>query len=328
MLRSRLGVLAIFLSLVGWCAGRAQADGVADIAKYSNLPAIDVTSLAGGKIISGRGPGGGERDIAVQAAYVVRVPVAQALELHKNWDAASHKEMKVYLHHDFSTHPAPGDFSAALPGNGAVGKLASATARLPDIGDLQLSQAEASAYRKGMDVKDFWSALLFKRASAFLQHGLGGLPPYDTKGGSIKAGDEVSRLLREEPKVRAAFAPVIGKSPLGGGVGAVAPYWELINESGDGVFTLGAACSTTTGDGAQLVDLQYYASGGFYAYVTLYDMWPVTIDGKPATLVWRVDAISTEEVADLGPLDKIGSVSAMTKEVSRMIQLFQKDVGK
>ena len=127
--------------------------------------------------------------------------------------------------------------------------------------------------------------------------------------------------------MKAAFAPLIDKSPLGGGASGVAPYWELINEEGDGVFTLGAACSTAAGDGAQLLDLQYYASGGFYAYVTLYQLWPVTVDGKAATLVWRVDAISTQSIADLGAFDKMGSGAAMMKEIQRIISLFQKDIG-
>jgi hypothetical protein len=131
--------------------------------------------------------------------------------------------------------------------------------------------------------------------------------------------------------VRALFHPIIEKSPLGGSNGAgslpLAPYWELFDVEGQAAFSLGAASAIQSADSAQLLDLQYYASGGYYVYVTLYQMWPVTVGGKPATLVWRVDLISTQSVADLGPFDRMGSGAAMAKEIQRIIGFFLKDTG-
>ena len=92
---------------------------------------------------------GFKRDLSVQAVYLVHQPVAKALELHKNWDAASHRELKVYLHRDFSTHPTAADFAADIPNNGAVSKLADATEKLPNLGELQLSKGEAAMYKGG-----------------------------------------------------------------------------------------------------------------------------------------------------------------------------------
>jgi len=336
MLRTCLPAV-VCLFFAGLVTPRADADALADLAKYSALPAVDLSSLSAGKVVTARSPSlGTPRDLAVQAVYLVHAPLARALDMHKNWDATRHPELKVYLHRDFSTHPTPADFSASIPDNSAVSKLAAATEKLPAMGELQLSKVEAATFKRSDGggfspaVRDFWSKVLFGRASAFLQHGLSGEPPYDTNDGPIRVGEEVSRLLREQPNVRAAFRPIIDKSPLGGGTGSapLAPYWELINEQGDGVLTLGAACSVQAGDSAQLLDLQYYASGGFYAYVTLYQMWPVTVDGKAATLVWRVDSISTQSIADLGPFDRMGSGSAMMKEIQRIINLFQKDIGR
>ncbi len=249
--------------------------------------------------------------------------------MHKQWDAGKHPELKVYIHRDLSARATLADFTHPLPGNSAVRKLTGTTEKLPAAGDLQLGKAEAAAF-KGATFETFWSQLLFHRASAFLQGGLSAEPPYDTTGGSIRVADEVNRLLREQPKVRAAFGPIIEHSPLGGGTGSLPllPYWELFDADGQAAFSLGAAASLQTGDSAQMVDLQYYASGGYYAYVTLYQMWPVTVEGKPATLIWRVDAISTQSVADLGPFDRMGSGAAMTKEIQRIITFFQKDMGR
>ena len=324
--------------LGGLVAPRAHADGVADLAKYSVFPTVDLSSLAGGKVLTSRGPAlGFPRDLTVQAVYLVRAPVARALEMHGNWDAAKHPELKVYLHHDFSTRPTLADFTLPIPGNSASRKLAEATEKLPDLGDLQLSKAEAAEFKNSgggafpAGVKDFWSQLLFRRASAFTQHGLSAEPPYDSSDGSARVTDEVSRLLlREQPKVRAAFRPLVEQSPLGGGTGSLPllPYWEMFDVEGQGAFSLGAACSLQGADGAQFLDLQYYASGGYYVFVTLYRMWPVTVDGKAATLVWRVDSISSLSLSDLRPFERMGSGAAMMKDIQRIINFFQKDMGR
>ena len=331
MLKSILPAFFLSLAIAGAGALPARADGVGDLAKYSVFSQVDLNSLAGGTVLSTAGPQlGFERDLSVQAVYVLKVPVARALQLHQQWDAGKHPELKVYLHHDYSTHPSVADFSAGLPGNGAVKKLEGATSKLPDLGELQLSKAEAASFKGGSGaVQAFWAQTLFQRASDFLSKGLGGVPEYDTADGAVRVGDEVSRLLREQPKVRAAFGPIISHSPLGGGLGSapLQPYWELFDVEGQGAFSLGAAASATTGDGAQMVDLQYYASGGYLTYITLYQMCPVTVNGKPATLVWRVDSISSLDLADLHPFEKKGSQVAMSKDIQRIVNFFKKDVG-
>jgi len=333
MLRTRLLALAFCSFFAGLIAPRAHADPVADLARYSVFPQVDLSSLAGGKVLTNHSTGlGFPRDLTVQAVYVIHAPVARTLDMHKNWDAAKHSELKVYLHHDFSTHPSIADFSVAIPENPAGRKLIEATQKLPDFGDLQLSKAEVAAYKNSgsAGVKDFWSQVLFRRASAFTQHGLSGQPPYDSADGSARVAEEVSRLLGEQPKVRAAFRPLIQQSPLGGGTGSLPllPYWEMFDVEGQGAFSLGAACSVQSADSAQFLDLQYYASGGYYVYVTLYQMWPVTVDGKPATLVWRVDTISSLSLSDLRPFERMGSGAAMMKDIQRIINFFQRDMGR
>jgi hypothetical protein len=311
----------------GLIAPRTHADPAADLAKYSIFSQVDLPSLSSGKILALRGPAlDFPRDLTVQSLYLVHAAVPRALDMHRQWNPGRHSELKVFLHHDFSTHPTTADFSQSLPGNSAVHRLADATGKLPNLGDLQLSKAEASAF-KGGPFQAFWSQVLFHRASAFLQRGLSGEPPYDSPDGSVRVADEVSRLLREQPKVRAAFGPIIGSSALSGGSGSL-PYWELFDVEGQAAFSLGASSSVQTGDTAQMVDLQYYASGGYYAYVTLYQMWPVTADGKPATLVWRVDSISSLSLSDLRPIEKLGSGAAMTKDIQRIISFFKKDMDR
>ncbi len=338
MLRIPLAALVLCTFLAGLAAApRARADALADVTKYSVFTHVDLPSLAGGKVLAARGPAlPFSRDLTVQALYLVHAPVARTLALHQQWDATKHSELKVYLHRDFSTHPAPGDFAAQVPGNGPVSGLAGATEKLPNLGDLQLSKAEAATFKGAggggafpPGVRDFWSQLLFNRASAFLQRGLDGEPPYDSSDGAVRVAEEANRLIKEQPKVLALFRPLIEKSPLAGGAGSLplAPYWEMFDAEGVAAFSLGAACSSSSADATQYLDLEYYASGDYYAYVTLYQMWPVTAGGKPATLVWRVDSISTLSIADLGQFDRMGSSAAMAKEIQRIVNFFLKDTG-
>jgi hypothetical protein len=318
------------MAVAGLLSPRLHADAVADLAKYSVFPQPDLGSLSSGKIVTARSPAlDFSRDMSVQALYIIHQPVARTLAMHRQWNPNQHPELKLYLHHDFPTHPTAADFSQPLPGNSAVRRLEDATGRLPSLGDLQLSNAEAAQYKGAGGFQPFWSQVLLHRASDFVSRGLGGEPPYENDG-SVRVSDEVGRLLREQPKLRAAFSPLLGRSVLGGGTGSLAmsPYWELFDVEGQAAFSLGASSGVQAGDGAQMLDVQYYSSGGYYAFFTLYDMWPVTAGGSQATLVWRIDSIASLSLSDLRPFARMGSGAAMMRDVQRIITCFERDMGR
>jgi hypothetical protein len=75
----------------------------------------------------------------------------------------------------------------------------------------------------------------------------------------------------------------------------------------------------------QTADAFYYSSGGFYATLSLHQMWPVDIGGKPYTLVWRGDLVSSAALADLHGVEKLGSESAMMKDVAKSIAAFRRE---
>ena len=91
-----------------------------------------------------------------------------------------------------------------------------------------------------------------------------------------------------------------------------------------GVVTLGASYYGTQ----QAVDALYYASGGYYVALTLYQLWPVTVNGKASTLVWRGDMISASSLADLHGIERLGSESAMMKDISKAVTFFRRDRGR
>jgi hypothetical protein len=207
-----------------------------------------------------------------------------------------------------------------------------ATAKMGN--DLQLSREEAARWKGGNAALsaaggDFWMGVLAGRARAFIGGGTSALPPYDHAGPSIRASEELSGLLREQSKIRKQFAGLLDSSGIGRGAGSLKPdlYWELLNADNVAVATLGAFYSRGGGGPVQAADTFYYASGGYYVTLTLHQMWPVDIDGKPHTLVWRGDMVSSAALADLHGVEKLGSESAMMKDIAKSIARFRQERG-
>jgi hypothetical protein len=105
-------------------------------------------------------------------------------------------------------------------------------------------------------------------------------------------------------------------------------YWELLDVDDQGVVTLGASYNRGGAGGTyQAADVLYYASGGYYVALTLYQLWPVTVDGKPSTLVWRGDMISAASLGTLHGVERLGSESVMMKNITKAVTLFRRDTS-
>jgi len=335
---------ALFVFIVG--AGEiACADPAADLATFSSLKDVNIEKLAGGAAMMGRGtPMSFPRGLAVESCYVVRKPLAKTAELHLQWNGVKHPELKVYLHGDFSGRPTLAEFQkiGSAPSNAAVKAYVAATEKLSSGGtDLQLSAAEAKAFGSEgaagssgaavpAPVAAFWSNVLLQRAQAFLSGGLGKLPPYETQGEAARPLDDVARLLKETPRLRGHFSGLIDATPLAGGKGSLtpAPYWEMFDVEGEAALNLGAFYYRSGADSWQGVDVSYYASAGYYVFLTFYQMWPVKAGGQDATLVWRGDVISAPHLATLHGMERMGSSTAMMRETKKSIESFQKDAAK
>jgi hypothetical protein len=319
-----------------------QADPLADLKSFSAFKEVNLEKLASGTVLAARGAAmSSPRDLAVESCYVVRKPLQKAGELHLQWSPARHPQLKVYLHGEISASPTPAQFQkvATAPANSAVKWLASATEKLAGgTGDLQLSAAESKTFKpvdgRGgafpSDVASFWSTVLFQRASAFLSGGLTRLPPYEFKGETIRTSEEVARLIKGASKVRGQFSSLIDATPLGGGKGSLAPspYWEMFDVEGEAAFNLGALYYRPAPASWQVVEIQYYASGGYYTLLTFYQMWPVTVGGQECTLVWRVDLMSSAALASLHGVERMGSSTAMMRETQKSIKSLLDDASK
>ncbi len=155
--------------------------------------------------------------------------------------------------------------------------------------------------------------------------------PYDHSGSVIQPGKEIFGLVRQQGGVNKQFSAFLGSTGLTGGRGSLKPdlYWELLGVEDEGVLTLGASYTRgTSGGGYQAADGLYYASGGYYVALTLYQLWPVEVGGHASTLVWRGDFISAASLGELHGIERIASEGAMKKDISKAVSDFKREAGR
>jgi 3D (Asp-Asp-Asp) domain-containing protein len=316
----------------------ARADAVSELVAFSVFDKIDINELASSDVKTMHGPPMSGRFLSVQSVYVAPGSPAQQIEALKQWDPTKHRELKVFLHGDLSTSPTAASFVGLknAPSNSSVSAFVTATQKLGS--DLQISKEDAKKYPAGAAsdtggaipaaVVSFWSEVLAARAKSFVSGGTAAQPPYDHGSETVQPNDELNSLLKQQDKIRKQFAGLLGETGIGRGASSLTPelYWELLDVDDQGVVTLGASYFRAGSGGTyQSADVLYYANGGYYVALTLYQMWPVTAGGKASTLVWRGDMISSASLASLHGVERLGSESAMMKDISKAVTLFRKD---
>ena len=336
----RLVVLAGVLCLMLIAVLRsACADPVSELASFSIFDKVDLAQLAKSDVKTAHGPPmKNSRFLAVQSCYVVPGSPAQQMEALRRWNPAQHRELKVFLHSDLPSNPGPANFERLknAPGNASVRSFVTATEKLSP--DLQISKEEAKRFSAATGggggiippaVVAFWTDVLTARTKSFVSGGMAAQPPYDHAGPSIRASEEVNGLLRDQGKIRQQFSGLLGVTGIGRGAGSPAElYWELLDANDQGVVTLGASYNRGGAGGTyQSADVLYYASGGYYVALTLHQLWPVTVDGKPSTLVWRGDMISSAELGSLRGVERLGSESVMMKNITKAVTAFRRESG-
>jgi len=338
-LSARACSLLLLVSLLRLGLAIASADAVSELASFSIFDKVDPAQLAKSDVKTAHGPPmKNPRFLAVQSCYVAPGSPAQQIEALRRWDATRHRELKVFLHTDLPSNPTPANFEKlkSAPDNASVRSFVAATQKLSS--DLQVSKDEAKKFSAGTGgggampapVAAFWADVLTARTKSFVSGGMAAEPPYDHAGPSIRASEEVNGLLREQEKIRRQFSGLLGATGIGRGAGSLKPelYWELLDVDDQGVVTLGPSYNRGGAGGAyQAADVLYYASGGYYVALTLYQLWPVTAEGKPSTLVWRGDMISSAALGSLHGVERLGSESVMMKNITKAVSLFRRDSG-
>jgi len=139
--------------------------------------------------------------------------------------------------------------------------------------------------------------------------------------------DDLRKLLHSDPNVYIQFQRLFNQTPIraAGSAGNLPAnlYYQSFDIQGSAALVNGAMYQSATGSSIQSCDIDFYVNYGVYATVELEQMWPVTINGKTETLVWRDDLVSAPSVAYLHGTERLASGMIMLQDVKQNIQAFK-----
>jgi hypothetical protein len=332
-MKTTISFLAGFTATALTLAVPVQADINSDLA-FTAFHNVDLDSLAGGTVLQARGslltfP----RGISSQALYVIDALPADVQSKLIHWNPASHPELKVWLHKSLSPVPTLSDFAdiGNLPDNKSVQFQLDATAKMdPSNPGLQVSKAEADAIAAAAAQErdpralfpKAWGPVLVGRINDFLS-GRGAADSDMAQGGDIHPLSDVKSLLHADIKVYGAYQRLLNQTParsLAAAPGAktLPPadlYCDIFDVEGSAAMGTGAIYQAPAGGAIQSADIEYYTNYGVYTTIELEELWPVVINGKNETLVWRDDLVSAPNIAYLHGTERLASGMVMLQEV-------------
>ncbi|HEV3272090.1 MAG TPA: hypothetical protein VGZ93_07910 [Candidatus Methylacidiphilales bacterium] len=338
--------LTLLLPILGLgilTAAPVRADLNSDLA-FSAFSNVDVNALAGGAVLQARGglltfP----RGITSQSLYIIDALPPDVAHKLTHWDPASHPVLKVWLHKSgLPAHPTAADFSVlgTLPDNSSVQFQIDSTAKLdPANPSLQVSKEEAQLIAttaaqekdpKALFVK-VWSQILAGRINDFLA-GRGASDNDIASGGDVRPLSDVKSLFHSDIKVYGQYQRLLNQTPVkalaGASAAGIAPadiYCECFDVEGSAALGTGAVYQAASGTSIQSADIEFYTNSGVYATVELEQMWPITVNGKTETLVWRDDLVSAPNIAYLHGTERLASGMIMLQETKDGVEAFRSE---
>jgi len=317
------------------------SDPLEDVKRFSDFPATDLRHVLDGDILGARGslmnfPNG----LSAQTCFVTPEAAAETVRRLLVWDPLPHEALNVFAYQTMHGSCEIADFQSLnlKSDQSAIRWLVDKTlATTADKSDLNLTRAEAQQLadctRSNPDPQDIgacWGELLHERAAAFQREGFDGLAPYEANGVTVSPGTQLREMLRDQPAVARQFAALLRQSGLWGSERAelLTPtlYWTLFTANHHATLSLGAIYVLAQGDHYQLMDVQYYVSGKYYAAVTLCEIWPIRIGEKSGALVWRGDFVAAPTLAFTKGVDRIVYGAILLQEIKKVVRCFQDDL--
>ena len=337
----RDGALLI-VSLAFLAASPLHADLNSDLA-FTAFQNVDLNALSGGQVLQARG---GlltfSRGITSQSLFIINATPADVAHKLVSWNPANHPELKVWLHKSLPLHPTLADFSdlGNLPDNSSIKFQLDATAQFdPNSPSLQVSKEEAqliaATAAQEKDPKALfakvWGQILLGRFNDFFG-GRGGAD-YDVgQGGDVHPLSDVKSLLHADSKIYGQYQRLLNQTPVkalaGSATTKITPanlYYEIFDVEGSAAVGTGVIFQGVNGPAIQSVDVEYYTNYGVYTTIELEQLWPITVDGKAETLVWRDDLVSAPNIAYLHGTERLASGMIMLQETKQGVDAFRNE---
>jgi hypothetical protein len=244
---------------------------------------------------------------AIQTCFLIKASVGTVTSTLVNWNPAGKSGLDVTSHQVLDSSVSADSFQSKLgpflSGSKGGGWIAKQSHDAKDSScELMLNDGEKSllAATKTPDaLLHAWGTILAKRYASF-------------RG---KGAADFSSLLSAVRQI----GPLEVSSPSGGTY-----YWELSDLDGRGSISEGV----TWQDGSRVCDGEFFVTSEYTASFDVSTLWPVTVDGKSATLVWRIDSALSPQFADLKGAERIASGSLVLSSVKKAIEAIRQKAEK
>jgi len=320
----------------------AMTDPVGCLKRFSAFPAINLPHLLAGEILGDRGslmdfPQG----ICAQNCFAVLRSASETAKLLQVWNPSQHDSLNVLAFRPVRIPCDASDFQDLIlnPSHHAMRWLLDKSRATTDHqSELNLTSAEAQElarctknHPESQIVGSYWAKLLHNRATAFQNQGFAGVLPYEVGGKPVSTMAQIREMLNEKLPVAREFASLLHQCGVFGGEPntALTPfqYWGLCDANKRGTLNLGAVYLLPLGDHYQLLDAEYYVSGNYSSFVTLYQVWPIQAGAKSAALVWRGDFLAATTLATTKGIERLAYGTLMQQELKKVIRCFQGDAN-
>ncbi|MHC1764087.1 MAG: hypothetical protein AB9869_07255 [Verrucomicrobiia bacterium] len=335
--------MLLFYLLSGGMAivASAAVDPADSLKSFSDFRSLDPARLLDGEIVGKRGAlMAFSQGIRAETCFAVPVPPEEAAHRLQVWDPLCRQAPHVLAFSQVSTPCEAADFEnlSLKPGHHAMRwlleKSAATTARRSE---LNLTYDEAS--RLGISAKAnpdpqnlsaVWAKLLLERARTFQRQGFAGLLPYEVGGKAVAPAELLRTLLRENVEMAREFTPLLQQAGVVGNdpTSRLTPflYWGLCEANRRGTLNLGAVYWLPHKDSHLLLDVQYYVSGTYYIYATLYKVGPIQAGARTGALVWRGDFFAAPGLAYTKGTERLAYGAIMVQDLKKAVRCFQDNV--
>ena len=317
-----LRLLAIASAFLRVSIATHAADAADPLRAWTSVDGLNLHELASGKIATSSNASMNlARGMSCQAVFIVNAPLDTTHAALLKFNPIRHPELEVFQHHVFHDEKDSGFDRLLL--NPKVSASAALIRSMDDTSAIQLAKREVPLMprtRTAEAAQQFLAGILHERWNRFSKGGdFGSVATYD-------AGSEIRSLLGEESKMARHFGALLAPLNAKGATGTPKFfYWDLSVVDKKSAIQLGAVYSAEMPDRRQVLDLTCYSSNGYLVSITLYEMLPVTLDGRAQTLVWQGSLVSTTGIeGGLGLKRKIGA-RMMISDVEKWIRIFRED---
>lgn len=330
----------IFLAALLGTSGAWAQTGWNEALKKSVFARDDLSKLQAGQVLGKRSTIDQLASVmSVQNCFLVAKAPDQVAAALLKWNPVSHPELGIMLHESVERPPVPKNFSrlALDPSQSRAKALIDKSMRQTQGGGpLNLSKAESAqlqAANSGPNsLSTAWRDILMARAANYQAAGITQAPPYENGASKTSLSAQIQGLVKEIPGITQNFAGLLGVAFNNPGAEkqGEACYWEFLQVQREGTLLLGAVTQVNdpSGNGkVQVADFQYYVSNSFSSALILYDLIPVEVQGRPATLVWRSDFVFIPSAVSGSGMERMATENILLLEVQKSIKCFLKDLS-